>query len=184
MNRAQKSEQVDALRGIFTEAGGIVLSRYSGLTVAEMTALRTHLGSEAGGSLKVVKNRLAKLALEGLPGEKAVSLFTGPVAIAFAQDPVAVAKSAVDYAKKNEKFVLIGGILGDSILDEEGVKALATMPSLDEMRAKLVGVLNAPASQFVRTLNAPGQDFVRQLNAPAQSLAGVLKAYQAKQQAA
>ncbi len=182
MNKAQKGEQVEALRGIFAESGGVVVTHYAGLTVADMTALRTKLGA-VGARFKVVKNRLAKRALEGLPGEGAASLFTGPVGIAFAKDPVAVSKAAVDYAADNENLVLVGGILGASILDDEGVKQLAKMPSIEELRAKLLGVLNAPAGKFVRTLNAPASDFVSQLNAPAQSLLGVLQAHAAKQAA-
>ncbi len=183
MNRAQKGEQVEVLRSIFTEAGGVVVSHYSGLTVADMSALRLKL-SEVGAKLKVVKNRLAKLALAGQPGEGATDLFTGPVAIAFATDPVAVSKAAVDFAKDHEKFVLIGGILGETVLDESGVEQLSKMPSLDEMRAKLAGVLTAPGGKFVRTLNAPAGDLVSQLNAPAPALLGVLNAYVAQQNAA
>ncbi len=183
MNKTEKVEQVDALRGIFTEAGGVVVTHYAGLTVADMTALRLKLGA-VGAKFKVVKNRLAKLALSGLPGEDGASLFTGPVGIAFAKDPVAVSKAAVDYADKNQKLVLIGGLLGASVLNDEGVKQLAKMPSIEEMRAKLLGTLTAPSSKFVRTLNAPGGDFVSQLNAPGQSLLSVLNAHVAKQEAA
>jgi len=183
MNRTEKVEEVELLRGLFQEAGVVIVSHYTGLSVAEMTALRGDL-SQADARLKVVKNRLVKLAIQDTPANDAAPLFQGPVAIAWSKDAVAVSKAAVDYAKKNEKFKLIGGVLGESVLDADGITALSKMPPIEEMRAKLVGVLNAPAGKFVRTLNEPGSQFVRTLNAPGGQLANVLRSYQAKLEAA
>ncbi len=175
MDRGQKAEAVEALRGVFAEAGVVVVSRYAGLTVADMTGLRAKL-READATLKVVKNRLAKIALEGTPGEAGRDLFTGPVAIAFSKDPVAATKVAVEYAKEKEEFALVGGLLGGQVLDEAGVKALATMPSLDELRAKLLGVVTAPLSQFIGLLEQPASHLVRTLPEPGAGLARVLQA--------
>ncbi len=179
MDRAEKAEAVEVLKGIFASAGVVVVSHYAGLTVAEMTAFRRRLRPAEAG-LKVIKNRLAKIALEGTPGYAGADLFTGPAAIVYARDPVAGAKLALDYSKENQKFVLLGAILGGAVLDPEGVKALSTMPSIEEMRAKLLGALNAPAAKFLGTLNAPASKFVGTLAAPGGKLAGVLKAYQQK----
>lgn len=184
MKRAEKAAQVDFLKDTFANAGVVLVTHYSGLSVAEMTALRGRF-READAKLRVIKNRLAKIALDQAPTEEGKDLFQGPVAIAFAPDPVGVSKIAVDYAKENENFVLLGGFLGETVLDESGVKALATMPSLDELRAKLVGVLNAPGGKFARTLNAPGSSFATALSQGAGSrLVNVLNAYVQKEQAA
>ncbi len=183
MDRAQKAEAVESLRGIFAEAGGVVVARYAGLTVADMTALRAKL-RDADASLKVVKNRLAKIALEDTEGEGGRDLFNGPSAIVFAKDPVAVSRVAVDYAKEKEEFILIGGMLGPQVLDEAGVKALATMPSLDELRAKLLGVMTAPLSQFVGILNKPSEQLVRTVAEPGRGLASVLGQRKAQLEAA
>jgi large subunit ribosomal protein L10 len=163
---------VESLNDIFKTSGSVVVARYKGMTVAQMSDLRRKMG-DAGAKFRVIKNRLAKIALDGAAGVSAADLFLEPTGIAFGQDPTAAAKVASDYAKTNDKFVIVGGLLGRQALDAEGVKALAAIPSMEELRSKLMGVLLAPGSKFVR-----------QLNAPAQSLARVLQAYKEKQEAA
>ena len=184
MDRAQKAAALDQLKVLFQESGVVVVAHYAGLTVAEMTELRTKLrGVDA--TLKVVKNRLAKIAIAETEGpEAAQALFVGPVAIVYAKDPVGAAKVSIDYAKENEKFVLQGGVLGQSVLDEKGVEALSKMPSLEEMRAKLLGTILEPGSKLARTLNEPGNKFARQLNAPASSLLSCLAQRKDKMDAA
>ncbi|MEQ9200505.1 MAG: 50S ribosomal protein L10, partial [Rhodospirillales bacterium] len=122
----------------------------------------------AGASLKVTKNRITRLALDGTPYQNIADLFTGPTAIAYSSDPVAAAKVAVEYAKKNEKLVIHGGALGEQILDLDGIKSLATLPSLDELRAKLVGMINTPATRIAGVLQAPGGQIARVLQAKSQ----------------
>ncbi len=183
MNKAQKSEALDVLKGIFATAGIVVVAQYAGMSVSQMTDLRGKLRPEQG-SLKVVKNRLAKIALEGTPGEAGADLFQGPAAIVFSPDAVSVTKVVLDYAKANENFVLKGGILGASVLDESGIEALSKMPSLDEMRAKLVGSLSAPGGMLARTLNAPGNNFATALGGVGRNLASVLAQRQAQIEAA
>lgn len=183
MDRVQKREMVEHLGQIFAESGSVVVAQYSGLTVAEMSQLRTRM-REAGGTFRVAKNRLAKIALENTDRSEAADLFQGPTGIAYSADPVAPAKAIAAFAKENEKLVIIGGLIGQSPIDAEGVKALAKMPSIDEMRAKLLGTMQAPASKLARTLNAPGESFARTLAAPAGSLVGVLNAKKAKDEAA
>jgi large subunit ribosomal protein L10 len=148
-----------------------------------MTDLRERMKA-AGAQFKVVKNRLAKIALQNTDRSLAADMFVEPTGIAYAQDPVAAAKVATQFAKEKNKFIIVGGLVGKGAVNEEGIKALADMPSIDELRAKLVGVLNAPASMFVRTLNAPGEKLARTLNAPAADLVGVLRARQQQQEAA
>lgn len=169
MERAQKKEMVESLGQIFAESGSVVVARYTGLTVAQMTDLRKRFGA-AGASFKVIKNRLAKIALDTSGNGAARDMFIEPTGIAYSSDPVAPAKVAADFSKQNQKFVIIGGFLGKTVLDENGVKALATIPSLDELRAQLLGVLSAPATKLAGTLNAP-----------AVGLATVLDAYVRKQ---
>ncbi|MFC4724657.1 50S ribosomal protein L10 [Glycocaulis abyssi] len=164
MERAQKVEAVDAYKGIFAGAGSVVIAHYSGLTVAEMTSLRAEL-RKSGGQLKVVKNRLAKIALKGSAAEGAADMFTGPVAIAYAEDPVAAPKATADFAKKNDKLVLLGGFMDVTVLDEGQVKALATMPSLDELRGKLIGLIQAPATKVAGVVQAPAGQLARLLQA-------------------
>jgi len=183
MERSKKVEMVDMLKSVFTEAGVVLVVHYSGLSVADMNTLRGKL-KEHGAALKVIKNRLARIALEGSPAAGGADLFRGPVAILYAADPVAVSKVAVDYAKQNENFLLLGALLGASVLDEEGVKALSKLPSLDELRATLAGVLAAPAGKFVRTVNAPGGALVTALDGAGGNLANVLRARAAQQEAA
>ena len=172
MDRAQKSELVTFLKGAFDGAGTVVVAHYSGLTVAQMTNLREQMG-EAGASFKVTKNRLAKLALEGTGKEGIADLFNGPTAIAYSEDPVAPAKVAMKFAKDHEKLVVLGGIMGETVLDQDGVKALADLPSLDELRGKLVGLIQAPATKVAGVVQAP-----------AGQLARVVGAYAAKGEAA
>ena len=144
-----------------------------------MTALRRQT-KDAGASFKVIKNRLAKIALENADKSVAAPMFEGPVGIAFGPDPVAAPKVLTEYAKKNEKLKIIGGILGSSTMDGKGVEALAKMPSIDEMRSTLLGVMLQPGSNLARVLNQPGEKLARQLNAPGQNLVGVLQAQKAK----
>jgi large subunit ribosomal protein L10 len=164
MDRAQKSEAIETLKGVFDEAGAVVVTHYMGLTVAEMTDLRGRLRKE-GASLKVVKNTLAQKALAGSQGEAANDLFKGPVAIAYAPDPVSAAKVVTEYAKGNEKFSVIGAFMGPTILDQKGVSALATLPSLDQLRSQIIGLLNAPATKIAGVLQAPAGQLARVFNA-------------------
>ncbi len=164
MDRAQKAETVEALKGVFAGAGVMVVGHYSGLTVAEMTVLRSRL-RQAGASLKVVKNRMVKLAIAGTPKAAAASMFTGPTVVAFSKDPIAAAKVTVAFSKEKEKFVVLGGLFGDQVLDTQGVTALATLPSLDELRGKIVGLLQAPATKIAGVLAAPGGQLARVINA-------------------
>ena len=164
MDRAQKAESIETLKGVFADAGAVVVTHYMGLTVAEMTDLRGRLRKE-GAHFKVVKNRLAQKALNGSVGEAGAALFKGPVGIAYGPDPVSAARVAAEYAKGNDKFTLIGALMGDQVLDEKGVKALATLPSLDELRGKIVGLLQAPATKVAGVLQAPAGQLARVFNA-------------------
>ncbi len=172
MDRSQKEQLVAELNQTFGEVNLVVVTHQSGLTVSESTDLRSQIRA-AGAGYKVTKNRLTRLALEGTKFEGMKDLFTGPTAIATSVDPVAAAKVCVDYADKNSKLVIVGGALGDQALDVEGVKALAKLPSLDELRGKLVGLLQAPATKVVGVLQAP-----------AGQLARVMSAYGSKEDAA
>jgi large subunit ribosomal protein L10 len=160
MNRAQKTEAVAELNRTFTEAGVIVITRNLGLTVAESSDLRAKM-REAGASFKVAKNRLAKLAIEDTPYTPISDLFTGPTAMAWSDDPVAATKVIADFAKANDRLEIVGGAMGDTVLDIAGVKALAELPSLDELRAKIVGLLNAPATKVAQLANAPASKLAR-----------------------
>lgn len=160
MERAQKEELVTALNGVFSNTSVVVVAHYAGLSVAEMTALRAQM-SEAGGSVKVAKNRLAKLALHGTELEHISDLFKGPTVIAYSDDPVAAPKVASKFAKDNDKLVILGGALGSTNLDADGVKALASMPSLDELRGKLVGMIQTPASRIAQVTTAPAAQLAR-----------------------
>jgi large subunit ribosomal protein L10 len=165
MDRAQKAESIETLKGVFADSGAVVVTHYLGLTVAEMTDLRGRLRKE-GAALKVVKNRLAQKALNGGAGEGGLALFKGPVAIAYAPDAVSAAKVVVQYAKDNEKFSVIGGLLNEgTVLDGEAVKALATLPSLDQLRGKIIGLLQAPATKVAGVLQAPAGQLARVLGA-------------------
>ena len=160
MERAQKREVVTALHDVFAQSGVIVIAHYAGLSVAAMTRLRSEMRS-AGGQVKVAKNRLVKLALEGTDAKGISDLMRGPTCIAYSEDPMAAPKIAVKFAKGNEKFVILGGAMGTTVLDAQGVSALASLPSLDELRSKLIGLLQAPASKIARTLNEPGAQLAR-----------------------
>ena len=164
MDRAQKQEAIETLKGVFNDAGAVVVTHYMGLTVAEMTDLRGRLRKE-GASLKVVKNTLAQKALAGSKGEAGDALFKGPVAIAYAPDPVSAAKVVTEYAKGNEKFSIVGAFMGPTVLDQKGVAALATLPSLDQIRSQLIGLINAPATKIAGVLQAPAGQLARVFNA-------------------
>ena len=146
------------------DAALVVVTQQTGMTVAESTELRARM-REAGAGYKVTKNRLAKLALAGTTYEPISDLFNGPTAIAFSADPVAAARVAVNYAKENDKLVVIGGAMGETLLDENAVKALASLPSLDELRGKLVGMLNTPATRIAGVLQAPAGQLARVIGA-------------------
>ncbi len=167
MDRAQKREFVTALNEVFTTSGSLVVAHYAGLSVAQMNDLRSRM-REAGGTVKVAKNRLAKIALQGTEAEKISGLFQGQTVIAYSEDPVVAPKVAVDFAKTNESLVVLGGAMGATELDANGVKALATMPSIDELRAKIVGMIQTPASRIAQVVNAPAGQLARVLNAYAQ----------------
>jgi large subunit ribosomal protein L10 len=164
MDRAQKQEAIESLKSDFAGAGAVVVTHYMGLTVAEMTDLRGRL-REQGAQLKVVKNTLATKALDGSIGEQGDALFKGPVAVAFAPDPVSAAKVATQYAKDNEKFSVIGGFMGLQVLDKGSVTALAALPSLDQLRGKLIGLLQAPATKIAGVLQAPAGQLARLMSA-------------------
>jgi len=164
VDRKEKSELVAALHEEFSQAGLVVVTHNKGLTVAESTDLRRKVRA-AGAKFKVTKNRLTRLALADTKFEGIGDLFTGPTAIAFSADPVAAAKAVVDFAKGNDKLVILGASLGSSKLDVEGVKALATLPSLDELRGKLLGMIQTPATRIAGILQAPGGQIARVLSA-------------------
>lgn len=179
MDRAQKAAAVEDLGRIIDESGAIVVAHYATMTVSEMETLRAKL-REQEATFKVAKNRLMKIALEGRPQQVAADLFKGQTGIAFSKDPVAVAKLATQFAKQNDKFVILGGVLGGQKLDAEGVKALSEMPTLDEMRAKLVGVFKAPLAKMAGVSKAVPQKMATLAKAVPQKAVGVIKAYEAK----
>ncbi len=164
MERAQKVEIVASLHEIFANAGLVVVARQQGLTVAEAIDLRRKMG-EAGATYRVIKNRLARIALENTPYSGLSDLFAGPTAIAFSDDPVAAAKVVVAYAKGNEKLTVLGGGLGEDTLDADRVMALASLPSLDALRGMIVGLVQAPATMVAGVLQAPGGQLARVLGA-------------------
>jgi large subunit ribosomal protein L10 len=166
VDRSQKSSQVSSLRERLDGATLVVITRQSGLTVAESTDLRRRM-MKAGAGYKVTKNRLARLALEGTKFTELASMFTGPTAVALSVDPVAAAKVAVEFAKSNEKLEIVGGALNSQVLDAAGIKALATLPSLDELRGKLLGMLQTPATRIAGVLQAPAGQLARVLRAKA-----------------
>ena len=164
LDKAQKSELVTALNEVFSNTSVVVVAHYSGLSVTEMTDFRGR-AREAGAKVKVAKNRLAKLALEGTEISGISDLFAGPTCIAYSDDPVAAPKAAVNFAKENEKLVILGGTMGTTALDPKGVKSLASLPSLDELRGKLVGLLQAPAGKIAQVVNAPAGKLARVFSA-------------------
>ncbi len=163
VERAQKSESIETLKGVFENAGAVVVTHYTGITVAQMEDLRGRLRKE-GAAFKVVKNRLAQKALNGA-GEGAHALFKGPVAIAYGPDAVSAARVSTAYAKDNEKFIIIGGMMGEQVLDAKGIDVLAKLPSLDQLRGKIVGLLQAPATRIAGVLAAPAGQLARVVNA-------------------
>ena len=168
MDRTEKREFVVSLADVFAQTSMVVVTQNKGLTVAEVTVLRTKMRA-AGATFKVAKNRLAVLALEGTRFDGIAPLLKGTTALAWSHDPVAVAKVAVEFAKTNEKLVLIGGALGTQMLDADGVKALAELPSLDALRAKLLGLLAAPATRIAGVLQAPAGQLARVFGAYAKA---------------
>ena len=171
MDRSQKADSVAQLNAFFKEAGVVVITRNLGMSVAQSTDLRTKM-RDAGASFKVAKNRLARLALNDTDYVGLSDYLTGPTAIAYSTDPVAAAKAAVEFAKTTDRIEIVGGSMGGKLLDEAGVRALAALPSLNELRAKLVGLVNAPATKIAQVVNAP-----------AAKLARVFGAYAAKEAA-
>ena len=153
MDRAHKAEAIETLKGVFANSGAVVITHYMGLTVAELTDLRARLRKE-DAQITVVKNRLAQKALAGSAGEAGDALFKGPVAIAYGRDPVSAAKVVTQYAKDNDKFTVVGALMGQLVLDQQAVKSLAALPSLDQIRAQLIGLLQAPAAQLARVFSA------------------------------
>jgi len=172
VDRAAKKETVTELNGVFRGTSVVVVAHYAGLTVADMQKLRAQM-KQAGASVKVAKNRLAKIALDGTDVAVVAPLLKGPTVLAYSGDPVAAPKVATDFAKANDKFVILGGAMGRTALNPDGVKALASLPSLDELRAKLVGLIQAPATKIAQVVNAP-----------AAKLARVVQAYAKKDEAA
>ena len=166
MERAAKKDAVVALNEVFKTTSVAVVAHYSGLTVAQMQKLRMQM-RQAGASVKVSKNRLAKIALEGTDVAGIGPLLKGPTVIATSNDPIATPKVAIDFAKANEQFVILGGSMGKTVLNVDGVKALASLPSLDELRAKLVGLLVAPATKIAQLSNAPAAKLARVIQAHA-----------------
>src|SRR6202140_1826533 len=160
VEKAAKKEAVEQLNAVFKTTSVAIVAHYSGLTVAQMQKLRMQM-KQAGASVKVSKNRLAKIALEGTDVAAIGSLLKGPTVIATSNDPVAAPKVAVEFAKTNERFVILGGSMGKTVLDVNGVKALAALPSLDELRAKLVGLIQAPATKLAQLANAPAAKLAR-----------------------
>ena len=160
MDKAAKRELVGTLNTVFNETSVVVVAHYAGLTVADMQKLRAQM-KQAGASVKVAKNRLAKIALEGTDVASIGNLLKGPTLLAYSSDPVAAAKVAVDFSKTNDKLVILGGAMGKTALNTDGVKALATMPSLDELRAKLVGLIQAPATKIAQLSTAPAAKLAR-----------------------
>jgi large subunit ribosomal protein L10 len=164
VDRAEKREFVTGLNEVFKSTGSVVVAHYAGLTVAQMNDLRTKMRA-AGGTVKVAKNRLARIALQGTESEGIQTLFKGQTVIAYSDDPVAAPKVASDFAKTNEKLVIIGGSMGTTALDANGVKALASLPSLDELRGRIVGMISTPATRIAQIVNAPAGQVARVIGA-------------------
>jgi large subunit ribosomal protein L10 len=164
VDRAAKQESITELNGVFKTSNVVVVAHYSGLSVAQMQNLRKQMRL-AGGSVKVAKNRLAQIALKDTDAAAIAPLLKGPTVLAYSGDPVAAPKVAVDFAKANEAFVILGGSMGKTALDTDGVKALAALPSLDELRAKIVGLVQAPATKIAQLVNAPAAKVARVVQA-------------------
>lgn len=166
MDRAAKRALIDQLHTVFNDTGVVVVAHNTGLVAAQSAELRRKV-KEAGGSVKVAKNKLVQLALKDSGTADISGLMKGPTMLAYSKDPIAAARAAVAYAKGNEKFVILGGAMGKTLLDAKDVKALAELPSLDELRAKLIGLLNAPATKIARTIKEPGAKLARVIQAKA-----------------
>ena len=172
MDRAEKKAAIATLNGVFKASNVVVVAHYSGLTVAQMQTLRKQM-KQAGAAVKVAKNRLAKIALEGTDVASIGPLLKGQTCLAYSDDPITAARISVKYAKENEKLVILGGAMGKTLLDSKAVKALADLPSLDELRAKIIGLVQAPATKIAQLANAP-----------AAKVARVVQAYASKSEAA
>jgi len=170
MDRTQKAETVQSLNGLFADAGAVVVAHYTGMTVAQMGELRSRL-RKAGASFRVAKNRLAKRAVEGTPANGISDLFKGPTGIAYSKDPVAAPKVLVAYAKENDKLKILGGVAVGAVLNPQGVKALAELPSLDQLRSKIIGLVQAPATKIAGVLQAPAGSLARVISAYANKAA-------------
>jgi len=171
VDRAEKRKLVSALNEAWKQTGVIVVAHYAGMSVAQMSDFRKRV-KEAGGKVKVAKNRLAKLALEGTDAVAIRGLLVGQTCLAYSLDPIAAAKASVRYSRENTKLVILGGAMGKTLLDTNGVKALAELPTLDELRAILIGLLQAPATKIARIMKEPGAQLARVLNAKATEAAG------------
>jgi large subunit ribosomal protein L10 len=167
MDRSQKAESVASLNAVFNEVGVVVITRNLGMSVAQSTVLRGKV-RDAGATYKVAKNRLAKLAIKDTNYAGIDEMFTGPTAIASSVDPIAAAKAVVDFAKTTDKIEIVGGSMGTQVLNAEGIKALASMPSLDELRAKLIGLVQAPATKLAQLSTAPAAKLARVFSAYAE----------------
>jgi large subunit ribosomal protein L10 len=168
VDRAAKRELATTLNDVFNSTSVVVVAHYSGLTVADMQKLRAQM-KQAGATVKVAKNRIAKIALEGTEVASISDLLQGPTLLAYSDDPVAAPKAAVDFAKTNDKLVILGGAMGATALNPDGVKALATMPSLDELRGTLIGLIQAPATKIAQLSTAPAAKLARVFGAYAKS---------------
>jgi large subunit ribosomal protein L10 len=166
VDRAKKAETIETLNSVFAKSGVVVVAHYTGMTVADMGRLRGRL-RDSGASFKVSKNRLAVRALSGTKAGALESLFTGPTGVAYSEDPLAAVKAAVGYAKENDKFVILGGMMGELVLKPGDVKALAELPSLDQLRAKIIGLIQAPATKLAGILQAPAGQLARVISAHA-----------------
>ncbi len=166
MEKAQKKQFVEEFNNTAREIETVIVAHYSGLTVAEMTTLRRNV-RKSGATIRVAKNRLVKIALKGTNFEPLATLFKGPTAITYSKDPISAAKAVVEFSKTNPKLVVLGGAMGNTVLDAGGVQNLAAMPSIDEIRAKLVGLVNAPATKIVQVLQAPPGQLARIFGAKA-----------------
>ena len=171
MDRAQKEQVVEELGHVFESSGVVVVAHYAGMTVAEMQALRAKM-REAGGAVRVAKNKLAKIALEGTPAASIATLLTGMTVLAYSEDPVAAAKVAIGFAKDNKKFEILGGAMGGTALNPDGVKAVSELPSREELIASVVACIGAPASNIAGAIGAP-----------ASNIAGILKTLEEREAA-
>lgn len=166
MDRAEKRELVSTLNEAWKGTGVMVVAHYKGMTVSEMTEFRKRM-KEAGGAVKVSKNRLAARALKDTDSEGITNLLKGQTCVAYSEDPISAARVSVKYAKENEKLVILGGSMGKTVMNADAVKALAELPSLDQLRGTLIGLLQAPATKIARILKEPAATVARVLQAKA-----------------